>query len=244
MLFKQLFIFLLFNLAASNMAIASISAETTTETNAIKKPITKPPSPPPKIPPNKIKPGGGLELFTQSCTDNTQSLTALVPVENPVLAASEHPTLLFYIPDRPAQIHHGEFTIVTADEKSTIYTNQITIDSSPGIMSLQTPQIPQYALKDGNIYHWYFKLYCQQDPSFKSYVDVHGWIKKVASTPETAQQIETASPQLWYDSLAKTAANLAIAPENQTFQQQWLKLLQEIDLENLAQTPIQTLELE
>ena len=238
MSFKQL-LFIFISLVILNIS-SSVSAKKATNNN--RKPITKPPAPPPSIPPNKVKPGGGLELFQQSCSSNDRAFTALVPIENPVLTTDTHPTLLFYIPDAADEIHHGEFTLVTADEKSTIYSDRLTLPNTPGIVTIQLPQTTEYALQSG-LYHWYFKLYCQTDASLQTYVDVHGWVKKVSSTPEKQRQIINAEPQIWYDSLANVANNLAATPNNPTLQQQWLDLLKAIDLEDLAKTPIYELKL-
>ena len=75
------------------------------------------PLPPRRLPPNRVQPGGGLDVAARACTTEGPALTALVPVENPVFTAQDHPTFLFYFPDAPETVSYSEFILLSAVEK-------------------------------------------------------------------------------------------------------------------------------
>jgi hypothetical protein len=196
------------------------------------------PTPPPTPPNNQTKPGGGLNP-SQPCSDTQTQLRALVPVENPVLTASEHPTFLFYVPHTPESVSYGEFSLlVWPGEKERIYKTRFTLPQTPGIVSVKLPESPEYALETGQSYHWYFKLYCEGNTSAQPDLQVNGWVKRVPLTPERERQIEAATPEVWYDALAKVAENLRTSPENAALQNDWENLLELINAEDLAEEPI------
>ena len=196
------------------------------------------PAPPPRIPPNRVKPGGGLNFARQSCGENSASLTALVPVENPVLTTQPYPSFLFYIPDAPTTISHGEFALFSADEKQQIYSTTVNFDRTPGIIKIDIPSSEQYALEEATYYHWYFRVYCQDSTDVRQSLDVDGWIERIALTPTIESQIEARSPDVWYDAIALTTENLLASSSSLLVRQQWLELLQHINLEDLADYPI------
>ena len=200
----------------------------------------KRPTPPRRIPPNKVKPGGGLDFGQQACSQGQKSLIALIPVENPVLTAQSHPSFLFYIPDSASAISHGEFSLFTTEEKTRIYSTEITLDSTPGIIKIDLPPSPQYALQTDKPYHWYFKVYCQKELGSQTFLDVDGWIERVALTPSRVRQIEAASPEIWYDAIAQTAKSLIAAPQDPAVRDRWFKLLQHINREHLFDVGIQS----
>ncbi|HHP7230686.1 MAG TPA: DUF928 domain-containing protein [Xenococcaceae cyanobacterium] len=212
---------------------ALLLAQTQSEANSTTK---QRPAPPPRIPPNRVKPGGGLDFGQQACRNDTESLVALVPVDNPVLTTQAYPSFLFYIPDTATAISHGEFSILTADEKTRIYATTVTISQTPGIIKIDVPTSQQNALKEAELYHWYFRIHCQSSGSNSpGFLDVDGWIQRVPLTPDRQLQIETASPAIWYDAIALAADNLINSPQSLTVRDRWQKLLQHINLEQLGE---------
>jgi len=157
---------------------------------------TKRPAPPRRIPPNKVKPGGGLDPSYQACENDKSSLTALIPVNNPVLTAQSHPSFLFYISDKATAIDYGEFSLFTASEKTRIYSTKIDLKNTPGIIKINLPNASEYALEMDRSYHWYFRVYCQTETDNPRFLDVDGWIERVSITPTTDKQTETASPYI------------------------------------------------
>jgi hypothetical protein len=198
----------------------------------------KPPPPPPKPPPNGTRPGGGLNPHDPlSCNSLNRSVQALLPVENPVLTTTDSPTLLFYIPFSAEQIQFGEFTLLTwPGEQQRLYHVRFTLPKTPGIVSVTLP--PQPALQEGNYYRWYFQLYCQDGTGAKPDLTVNGMVQRVALTTERERQIRNATPDIWYDALARVATQLQTSPQNAELRKNWRSLLQTIEAENLAQQPL------
>lgn len=215
------------------------------QTSARHQLLAKRPNPPRRIPPNKVKPGGGLDYGQQSCSSEQKSLIALIPVENPVLTTQAHPSFLFYIPDRVAAMSHGEFSLFTTEDKTRIYSTEIALDSTPGIIKIDLPPTSENALKANQPYHWYFKIYCKNQTSKNgsdspTFLDVNGWIERVTSTDTRSSHIETASPEIWYDAIALAAENLMATPQDPTARERWLKLLQHINREHLLDVNIKS----
>jgi len=203
--------------------------------------LSQNPPPPPRTPPpdNQPKPGGGLNPSNPSCKSTSKPLTALIPVKNPVLTTREHPTFLFYVPYASDEVRFGEFSLlVWPEEKTRLYKTRFTLPQTPGIVSITLPSAPEYALKEGQSYHWYFKLYCQSNTSSQPDVDVNGWVQRVALTPERERQIKAATPDVWYDASANLAESLRASPQDATFRNDWLNLLKSIGSEDLAQEPL------
>lgn len=192
---------------------------------------------PPRTPPdNKTQPGGGLDPSNPSCKSTSKPLTALIPVKNPVLTTREHPTFLFYVPYASDNVRFGEFSLLLGpEEKTRIYKTHFTLPQTPGIVSITLPSAPEYALKEGQSYHWYFKLYCQTNTSSQPDVDVNGWVQRVALTPERERQIKATAPDVWYDALANLALSLRASPQDAKLRNDWLNLLKPIGSEDLAQ---------
>lgn len=177
---------------------------------------TKRPAPPRRIPPNKVKPGGGLDLSYQSCKSEKLSLTALVPIDNPVLTTQSYPSFLFYVPDRGVEIDYGEFSLFTASEKTRVFSTRVDLTNAPGIIKIDLPHAPEYALEVEQSYHWYFKVSCQTEADAPIFLDVNGWIERIPATSTTEQHLSSASPDIWYDAIAITARNLLATPQDPT----------------------------
>ena len=224
------------NISLANSAVKTkltiAQAEENSQTN-------KRPAPPQRIPPNRVKPGGGLDANRQSCTQNGKSLTALIPVKNPVLTSQAYPSFLFYIPDPAGAISHAELAIFTADEKSRIYSTKIVLpkNTTPGIIKITVPASLQYALQTNTYYHWYFRVYCENSFNELSSLNIDGWIERVA-TVNSKLQLESTSNDIWYDAIAEAADDVMITPESLTVRDRWLQMLQHINLEHLVNSPI------
>ncbi|MEM7591120.1 MAG: DUF928 domain-containing protein [Cyanobacteria bacterium P01_A01_bin.83] len=201
-------------------------------------PSSKRPPPPRRIPPNKVKPGGGLDFTRQACLEDTKSLVALTPINNPVTTTKSYPSFLFYIPDQASNMEYGEFSLLSADDKSRVYHTQVKFKNTPGIIKIDLPSESQYALKEGEIYHWYFRIFCQQNTDISASLDIDGWIQRIPLTPSREKMIEAASTDIWYDSLVFTVNNLLDFPQNSQTQNNWRQLLLHINLEYLVDAPI------
>jgi hypothetical protein len=188
---------------------------------------------------NEPVPGRGLNPSNSSCKSTSKPLTALIPVKNPVLTTREHPTFLFYVPYTSDEVRVGEFSLLVGlAEKTRLYKTRFTLPQTPGIVSITLPSVPEYALEQGQYYHWYFKLYCQTNTSSQPSVDVNGWVQRVPLTSERERQINAAAPDVWYDASANLAQSLRASPQDARLRNDWLNLLKSIGSEDLAQEPL------
>lgn len=236
--------FLSGNISNSNLKISSanlsqdenfffLTQNQSTESTTSK----KRPAPPQRIPPNKVKPGGGLDSSLQSCSKNGHSLTALVPLENPVLTTKAYPSFLFYIPDISADISYGEFSLFTADEKQRIYSTTINFAKTPGIIKIDIPPKAKNSLQTESYYHWYLRIYCKNASNPQNSLDIDGWIKRV-SLPLPKSKTEDVNMDIWYDSIAQAAENIVSSPYNSAFGDRWIAFLEHLNLEHIADLPI------
>lgn len=188
------------------------------------------PAPPRKLPPNRVQPGGGLNVAARACVAENDSLTALVPVENPVFTASATPSFLFYFPDSPEAIDYAEFTLLTADEKTQVYAKRFT-PSAAGIVRVSLPTEAGRELQVGEAYHWYLNVHCRASETVAANVlTVDGWAQRVASAGEAEVAADSELPPVWYDAIA-------LASES-PMQQEWESLLRAAGLSELAGSPV------
>ncbi|MEM9905278.1 MAG: DUF928 domain-containing protein [Cyanobacteria bacterium P01_D01_bin.44] len=195
------------------------------------------PSPPRRLPPNRVQPGGGLDADQQACSNTTEALTALVPVDNPVMTERPHPSFWFYIPDSPDLIQSGEFILLSADEKTQIYNTQVALANGPGLVRVQMPAELTSGLTEDTYYHWYFNVTCQAPDGEGAVLSVNGWIYRSADGVELAQP-DNNPVAYWYDTLDQIALRLSEAPQNSSAQQAWADLLTAGELGELIDKPI------
>ena len=159
-----------------------------------------------------------------------------MPIENPVLTTSAHPTFFFYVPYGSKQVGFGEFSILVGSAETTrLYRTRFTLPEAPGIVSISLPSNSEAIAKDV-FYHWYFKLYCQGNTSSRADLEVNGWVKRV--DPIAAQSHETAMPVAWYDAIADLGDRLRTSPQDTALKNRWRALLTLIHAENLAEKPL------
>ena len=235
MFFKILPLLLIVNVGVFfNNASVNAGEQSAKPTNS----SNKRPVPPRRIPPNKVKPGGGLDFSRQACSKDSKSLVALIPIDNPVSTTQPFPSFLFYIPDKATSINHGEFSLFSADDKTRIYKTSVAFKNTPGIVRIDLPSDPQYALEEGKIYHWYFKVFCRDNFETSVSLNVDGWVQRIPQTSTRKEMIEAGSTEIWYDSIVFIANNLINSSRSEEMQLLWLKLLQYINLEHLKEAPI------
>ena len=192
------------------------------------------PAPPRRLPPNRVQPGGGLSSEASSCAAD-RSLTALVPVENPVYTASAAPSFLFYFPDGPEAVDYAEFTILTADEKTQVYTEQFA-PNGPGIASVSLPMETDRGLEVGGSYHWYLNVHCKGSASVLA---VDGWVQRVANENIAAGAAgalrDEKLPLVWYDAIAAISEDVLAGRSGR---QQWESWLIAAGLAELVNEPV------
>ena len=199
------------------------------------------PRPPRRPPPNRTRPGGGLNpnvsALCSSATSDRDTLLALIPIENPVLTTSTHPTFLVYVPFSNVEVERAEFSmLVWPREMQRHYQVELTLPDRPGIIPITLPNGPDYALEAGQYYRWYFHVHCRDTMTPQPDLSVDGMVQRVTSTPERDRLIQRASPDIWYDAIAHVATQLQTTPNDPTLQQQWQDLLQHIGITDLETT--------
>ncbi|MEL6553177.1 MAG: DUF928 domain-containing protein [Cyanobacteria bacterium J06621_11] len=212
------------------------------------------PLPPRRLPPNRVQPGGGLDVAARACTTEGPALTALVPVENPVFTAQDHPTFLFYFPDAPETVAYAEFILLSADEKEEIYSTQFSPMAS-GISSISLPAEASKALAVGEAYHWYLNLHCETTAGIPS---VNGWVQRIAADElgaisgnvPGAVSTDSQLPDVWYDAIAQIAQIMTAHQQNTDAvdepalvelapaEKEWAQLLTAAGLSDLIGVPV------
>lgn len=219
------------------LSLSSSFAQTTqpqTQTDADAPTPSEPPTPPRTPPPNKTRPGGGLSPVRHSCDRLDSGLRALVPVENPVLTTSTHPTFLFYVPYAASEIQYGQFSILTwPDETQRLGKINFTLPEAPGIVSVTLPNAPEFALQEDRYYHWYFQLFCPGNKSLEADFEVNGWVFRMPPRQaKSALQDSPLSTEIWYDTLAELALQLQASPQDEALRATWNALMQRIGAED------------
>jgi Domain of Unknown Function (DUF928) len=186
------------------------------------------------------------------CPDLKMPITALVPGEkgndssNLGFVVAEHPQFWVYIPPLPQALRNGEF-VLQDEQGNDILRKLIALPKKSGAIALQLPQNLKYALQLKKKYHWYFKVYCGEPQNKPDYIYVDAWVERIALTPDLERELSRSKSreynvyianQLWYDALAYLAQLREINPRDSTLTQDWTKLLNGLDLEELANTPI------
>ncbi|MBD2181069.1 DUF928 domain-containing protein [Planktothrix sp. FACHB-1355] len=147
---------------------------------------------------------------------------------------SEYPTFWVYVPYNSNQIQSGEFVLQDEEADREIYRTPFTLRETPGIVRLRLPSNPQYALKIGKTYRWYFKLFCNtQDKSV--YVFVQGLIQRVPLNSLAPDYNAYAISGIWYDALTDLADKRRRALDDAVLKENWIALLKAVKLQNLAE---------
>jgi Domain of Unknown Function (DUF928) len=175
-------------------------------------------------------------------------LIALIPQSTMGLTISEHPTLLFYIPDANLEGVHLEFAIYDRESKNPIYQQKISLKSGDAIIAIdlsKSPSLPPLAV--GKVYSWNFSLFFDPEDMSNS-TFVAGWIQRVAPKSEIQHQLNTVLPQqqpaiyaangIWYEAVASLAKLRCSHPNDVTFTSNWESLLQQVGLSEIAKKPL------
>ncbi|MDX2215153.1 MAG: DUF928 domain-containing protein [Oculatellaceae cyanobacterium bins.114] len=166
------------------------------------------------------------------------------------LTVSSHPTFLVYIPQYPT-IQQAEFSVYSeaSTEAEIFYYTRFNLPSQAGIIGITLPpEAP--ALEVGKTYTWYLTLICDENDRSTD-IGVEGRVQRETFDAELSRQIERTSPRdrpllyaragIWYDAVATLAQLRLENPTDPAIATDWLRLLNSVDLERLAQQPILTI---
>ncbi|PSF33170.1 hypothetical protein C7H19_20405 [Aphanothece hegewaldii CCALA 016] len=220
------------------------SVYASTEPNVIQ--FVPPPPPDTGEPTGRVQGGG-----SRGNCRNDRSLMALVPVTKTAeksyvwgLTTAEHPTLMFYVPERTTA-ETVEF-VLQDESDNEIYTTRFTLTKTvSGIVRISLPATTS-PLIIGKKYRWIFLMECDpQSPS--NSVFVRGTIERVAIGATLLEQLKTtqtpleratvyAANGIWYDALTSLSEQDNL--NSPTIQTAWIDLLEQVGLAPMARTPI------
>jgi hypothetical protein len=185
-------------------------------------------------------------------------LTALLPQTNRKFLPEDrieiestveaHPTFFVAIPQTSAR--QAEFLLLKekdGDEDQTVYQVKFALTSHPGIVGFRLPNEAP-ALTVGQKYHWFISLVCNSDDSEPPLPGVEGWVKRVELDATLAQQLKQVAQRdrprlyadagIWTDTLTTIAELLKANPNDSEIAEDWESLLESVDLQKIAQTPL------
>lgn len=205
--------------------------------------------PPPENVSQEGAPRGRRSAGTRS---DCPGITALVPEpkKNQVLGltAVERPTFWFAL-DFPSETNLAfdvqlKFVMVDREREEDIVDLDISLPEQPGIISVPLTE-SEPALEVGKRYGW--RLECIASSGNRK--SAYGWIDRVALNPAVSVQLQAASSEreqisiygengLWYETVTALGEMYEANPQDDTIQTDWLNLLTNIELAELAEQPI------
>ena len=228
-----------------------------------RKKATRPVFVPPKAP-SGLTPISGRRAGMGSrnnCPAVPTALTALVPLaeELPVnktgkssigvvggLTTSERPTFWFYVPYTQEANLSAEFSLQDSTGMDVYRKKAITLPPKSGVISVSLPNTVK-PLEVGQNYRWYFKVRCQQQTASLP-VYVEGGIQRINLDYSVTEQLKAATDEqqkiaiyarsgIWFDAL-NMLAKLRQTSGDASVIEDWLSLLQSVNLDNIATAPL------
>ena len=200
------------------------------------------------VPPIRGMPRRTQGTGTRGCEHSQVALQLLVPNDHTAETSSGHPTFFWYISELPKE--PVEFALVESGVAQPIFVKQLQLNKT-GIVQLEMPKnLPE--LLPNREYRWSVSLICNalrhSNDSF-----AQGWIKRVPVTPLLEQQLAAAksdrdSPAetlrerasvyakagLWYDALGAIATAQATNSSDPSIREDFLSLLAQVGLKEVA----------
>ena len=192
----------------------------------------------------------------QNLSTKTKHLTALAPIYQTNnsdsivwgLTTAEQPYFWFYVPYQLTSNQSMVF-VLKDDQGNYLYRTKLAVNNMiPGILGVHLPS--DVSLKtEQNYYSWGLLIYCDlPKPSSYTMNYVNGLIKRVQlpkleeNKQNSLKPAERASlyaqKEIWYDALTELAKLRLANPQNEHFRDEWISLLQSLDLEDFAKEPL------
>lgn len=212
--------------------------------------ISSVPPLPPDLGAPKGRSRGGASRGT--CTQS-QAMHAVLPSQSNRtydLTTSDHPTLWFYLPERPNPETRLEFVLQDAADNYIYKTTFIQPNASAGLISVTVPG-QSAPLEANTSYRWTLSIQC--NPSHPSQISfIRGEIQKVAIAPHQAPTLSTAlmaadrtvtahiataqfyaQQGYWSDAITILTQTLQAQPLDPSAAQLWQDLLAQSGMTNL-----------
>ncbi|MGC1393310.1 MAG: DUF928 domain-containing protein [Coleofasciculaceae cyanobacterium] len=194
--------------------------------------------------------GGASRPTAVKCSQDQASslpMTALTPNSRLGLTVASHPTFFAYIPATSAQQAH--FTLKDENNRG-VYQTLLPINNAGGVVGITLPE-DQKPLELGKTYSWSVALMCK--PTQTDTPMVRGQVRRVElQAGQMPNQINGMMSEkamleqaalygksgIWYDSINLLAQLRQRQPNDQTFTTNWVKLLDSVGLEAIANQPL------
>ena len=189
-----------------------------------------------------IVPGHETTSLSASYRSNTSELVPELKTNKSqsflTQTIEEYPSFWLYIPQAPGFASQGEFILQDARDRD-IYRALFDLPSDSGILKIELPQQAQNSLEIGRKYHWYVKLFCNNNQT--EYIFVDAWIRRVVLTPEIVRQLNSNTEQhqvyidndIMHDAIDRLAQMRKNNPHNIREQNSWNQLLSNLGLSDL-----------
>ena len=166
------------------------------------------------------------------------------------LTVDQSPTLWFYVPYALTPKLSMEF-LLQDEEGKEVYDSSVKVSKTTpaGIVSLPL-SATAVTLRVGKMYHWYFLIKCGDPDELDTSSTVDGWVERVDQLdPTLASQLQGTEPQerrvalyaksgIWYDAVTALAKLRSVHPEDAKLSNDWVSLLDSVDLSSIASEPI------
>jgi len=188
------------------------------------------------------------------CPSSITELTALVPGDGNksfiASTATENPTFWFYIPELPKTVRKAELLLQEIDGTAVkeVYRKSLTLSGKSGIISIASPSQAEYSLQERKIYRWNFSIYCGDKEKTSDSISVNGFVRKLELPATIKSKLNTVKSnrryiayknnKLWYNALTYLGQKRRTNPENPKLTKNWVRLLNEVGLEDLAEKQI------
>ncbi|MBD2326184.1 DUF928 domain-containing protein [Alkalinema sp. FACHB-956] len=170
------------------------------------------------------------------------SVVAIVPQDNVITTTSDHPTLMWHVPQTSAT--SASFVLLN-EQGDELYSQDFALSGKAGIVRLSIPKTAQ-SLRVGQTYQWKFALVCDADDRSGDLV-TEGWIERVNLPEDVQRKLQIlpvkehsnlyAESGVWQEAV-NILADLREQNPNPAVQNDWKSLLQSVDLGDLAQEPV------
>jgi hypothetical protein len=159
---------------------------------------------------------------------------------------ASHPSFWLYIPYESGNTINIKVEVYTKenDEIIYVYQNQLTTETTPGVISIPLPKT-QPGLQEGKTYTGLFEISCQNGETSSPIKAVDGNIvrikPKMTSVTENSnsreQALSYANQGIWYETLTILANRRCTQPGNEA-DEDWQYFLESVGLDEVSQTAI------
>jgi Domain of Unknown Function (DUF928) len=201
--------------------------------------------PPPPAPPSRGVPGNRTVSASMSGNSCDLKIIALAPQFNQRSlgqiseksvwgqTTAQHPTFWFFV---PATSSSTQLDFSLQNQEEDIYRVQVPTPQQPGVIGVKIPSSQQALLTNRN-YHWTFKAKVPCGSSTPNRVYVDGWVTRVNS-PTAISNNSYAEKGIWYDAVTNLALQRLQKPHDLGVKQDWIDLLESVNLEEIAKQPL------